>query len=270
MEWSKEMILLLGLKAKEVAILRALTGHELSIAELSEHSKIARMTLYPLLTRLRARGFIDYRRSGKRRLWGLVPNAQLRARFESAQSELAPHTERQGHTVRLSSEYGSELVFHRGVRRILDVVAELIRQEPNGVLKGIQSTSSGYRGLEKSGDAAASKINALIKKHKIIVEAVLDESFLHAAQKRTSSRWKKSYIGRMANTSIVPDEYLNFNADLFLFSKRALLINWHDEVAIDITNTEILKMLERLFDFMHASGEKVDTNALVREALQKK
>jgi hypothetical protein len=269
MLWSKEMILLLGLKPKEVALLRALTGRELSVAELSDRAKVARMTLYPLLTRLRARGLVDYRRSRKRRLWGLVPGAQLRTRLEVAQSELAPHAERRGHTVRVASEYGTELVFHRGVRRILDVIAELIAQERDGVLKGIQSTSSGYRGLEKSGEIAASKINALIKQHKIIVEAVLDESFLRTAQTRTGTRWKKSYLGRMANTSIVPDAYLNFNADLFLFSRRALLINWHDEVAIDITNAEMLKLLGRLFDFMHASGRKVDTNALVRDALRK-
>jgi sugar-specific transcriptional regulator TrmB len=268
MQWSKEMIVLLGLKPKEVAIVRALTGRELTIAELSDKSKVARMTIYPLLARLRARGFIDYRRRSNRRLWGVVPSAHLRARLEAAQSELAPTEERRGHTVHLAREYGSELIFHRGVRRILDVLAELIGHERNGTLKGIQSTSSGYRGLEKSGEAATSKINTLIKQHKIIVEAVLDESFLHTAQTRTGTRWKKSYLGRMANTSIVPDAYLDFNADLFLFSRRALLVNWHDEVAIDITNAEMLKLLERLFDFMHASGRKIDTNALVREALR--
>jgi len=266
MPWSKEMVLLLGLKPKEAAILRALTGRELSIAELSDKSKVARMTLYPLLTRLRARDLIDYRRRGKRRLWGLVPSAELRKRLEVAQSELAPQAERRGDTVRLASEHGSELVFHRGVRRITAVISELIRQERGSVLKGIQSTSSGYTGLQKAGESVASKINDLIKRNKIIVESVLDESFLETARTKTGNRWKKSYLGRMANTVIVPNEYLDFDADLFLFRKRALLINWHDEIAIDITNDEMLKLLGRLFDFMHAVGKKVDTNARIRES----
>ncbi len=269
MQWSKELVQLLGLKPKGVAILRALSGRELSIAELSERAKVARMTLYPLLTRLRARGLIDYRRHGKRRLWGLVPSSQLRTRLESARHELAPHEERRGHTVRLSSEYGSELVFHRGVPRIVAVISELLRQEKHGVLKGIQSSSSGFAGLQKAGQARGIKINELVKQNKIIVEAVLDESFLQTVQAGTGARWKKSYLGRMANTVIVPDEFLDFNADLFLFKKRALLINWHDEIAIDITNIEMLRLLGRLFNFMHTSGKKVDTNLHIREALRR-
>jgi hypothetical protein len=52
-----------------------------------------------------------------------------------------------------------------------------------------------------------------------------------------------------------------------MFKDTTLIVNWSDEVAIEITNTNMTKFLSDMFEFVKMGGNKVDHNRAMRELL---
>jgi hypothetical protein len=44
-----------------------------------------------------------------------------------------------------------------------------------------------------------------------------------------------------------------------------LIINWREEVAIEITNKEIMLFLRDMFEFVKVSNRKIDHNRLIKQ-----
>jgi hypothetical protein len=74
----------------------------------------------------------------------------------------------------------------------------------------------------------------------------------------------KSLEGRMADYTFFADDVFNHNAELWLFKNTSLLINWHEEVAIEITNKSMTSFLKDMFEFVKKGGHKVDHNQAMK------
>jgi hypothetical protein len=72
----------------------------------------------------------------------------------------------------------------------------------------------------------------------------------------------------MASTVFVPKEWINFNAEIIIFRETVLFITWQEEVAVKITNPDMLGIVKKLFEFAQTVGRRVDQNKLVREFLE--
>jgi hypothetical protein len=73
----------------------------------------------------------------------------------------------------------------------------------------------------------------------------------------------------MADYTCFADDKFNHDAELWLFKNTSLLINWRDEVAIEITNRSMTAFLKDMFEFVKEGGQKIDHNLAVRGALEK-
>jgi len=52
---------------------------------------------------------------------------------------------------------------------------------------------------------------------------------------------------------------------MWIFKDTTLIINWRQEVATEIRNSDITGFLRDMFDLMKNSGRKIDHNKLIRE-----
>ena len=69
----------------------------------------------------------------------------------------------------------------------------------------------------------------------------------------------------MADYTILPDEYFDYDVEIWIFKETTLIINWHQEIATEIRNKDITGFLRDMFDLMKNSGRKIDHNKLIRE-----
>jgi hypothetical protein len=117
------------------------------------------------------------------------------------------------------------------------------------------------------------EFNEAIKKNNIILDGMLNKSAYNAYREEIKSNPKKhadavkSLEGRMADYTVFPDEFFNYDSEIWIFKTTTLIINWHEEVAIEITNANMTGFLKDMFEFVKAGGSKLDHNKAIRELL---
>ena len=77
----------------------------------------------------------------------------------------------------------------------------------------------------------------------------------------------KSLEGRMADYTIFPNNMFNYDSEIWLFKTTTLIINWHEEVAIEITNANMTGFFQDMFEYVKAGGRKYDHNEAIRKLL---
>ncbi len=122
------------------------------------------------------------------------------------------------------------------------------------------------------------EINNFIKDNKIIVEAVLHENafdhFFETLKKeqktgREIQAMFQSFADRVADTTYISKELLDFKAEIYIMGPVALILNWEEEVAVEIKNPDMVGMLKGFFEFIKHYGRKVDQNPMIAKLLEK-
>ena len=228
---------------------------------LTRKTEASRTTLIRALKNLHDRGLIESTKMGKRNGWKRIPQGVLEKNLLTSAKQI-------GISVTGLEVPGFRLV--RGADALTQEFWYLIESLPrNGRLAGIQPTQSGLHSTKKMGTAEVIRINEYIKKRGIIVEAILEENFINELLKRHGSEWLKSFIGRAASTAMIPDEYLQYLADIYLAGDRAVLANWDSEIGVVIDNRDVVELLRSMFKFLHDSGKRLDNSERGRLLLQK-
>ena len=73
----------------------------------------------------------------------------------------------------------------------------------------------------------------------------------------------------MADYTVFSDEFFNYDAEIWIFKTTTLIINWKEEVAIEITNANMTGFLKDMFEFVKVGGSKLDHNKAMRDLLAK-
>ena len=73
----------------------------------------------------------------------------------------------------------------------------------------------------------------------------------------------------MADYTLVPSEFFNVYSEIWIFSTTVIIINWHDEVAMEITNNQMMSFLRDMFEFVKIGGKKINHEEKLREMLEK-
>lgn len=262
---------ILGFSRQETKIWQALEKGSWNVSELAGHTHFPRTTLYTALDSLRRRGLITSHRRGK----SVVISPLPRQAISDILTESALAFNETGN-VRMSSKKrnnsGFTLIY--GKKAMLKVWENLAKKGVKRIF-AIQPSRSLIHTISRFAPEEFVRINNAIKKNNIIVDAIIREDNLPAYMnfhKNNPSAQKnilRSFLGRMADTTIVKNDFLNNNADLILTSKSAFLMNWENEVGIEIDNTDMIELLRELFNLAKGYGKKLDFNTYIREHLDR-
>ncbi len=263
---AKERVLL-GLSRHEEKVLSALAKEPLGVSALAREIKLPRTSLNYALKKLHQRGLVVTKPHGKRRVWTMHDNLELRDRFFAVGESFAP-AEKGISSFAVSPEMRIEIF--RGSKNLLRLWHMMTDLDKFERLYCIQPDASFNAALGHALGGASYQeildINAKIKARKIIVEALVHEHSAHtipetlAAREVEPAQFLGGFVGRLADTMKLPPEFMDVSAEMYLYRETFVIINWAHEVGITITNKEISQFFKSLFEAAKYLSHKYDQN----------
>ena len=264
---------LLGLSPIENKVLFAIEKTPLNMSGLAGSTKTPRTTLYTAIDSLKRRGLISTRKIGKAVVISPTPKGTIQDMLAEASSAY----DADGNTKIIKKhDNGKQSGFTvvSGKKAMLKVWEGLAQRDTKRFY-AIQPTRSMVHTIERFKPGEFIPINNAIKKNRIIVDAILKEDNfptymeMHKREPNIQKDIIKSFIGRMAETTLIRNEYLNNNAEIYITSRSAFLMNWEQEIGIKIENKDMIDLLSEMFQLAKGYGKKIDLNEYMRGWLEK-
>jgi len=106
----------------------------------------------------------------------------------------------------------------------------------------------------------------------ITVDEILAESIkaFYDQNIAKNQRVAESIEGKTASVHLIPDEFLNLNMDIVIAKDVAFLANWEDETLILIKDTNLIALLQNLFEFLRYAGKLFDQSAYMKQLIGEK
>lgn len=272
MKWSAEWLNVLGLTKTEVLILGAIPTAK-SVFAIAAETKLSRAGIKYSLENLMRKDLVSHIKHGKRVLYMAVSVNELHKRLQNTIDNLLIDSgAKKG--VRIRTSLQNEFIVHIGLKEIIPAYERIASVSKGERVKAIQSSKSWKDLLEKFSSKQLIRFNNAIIENKIIADGILQRNAyrLYGEMLRQNPERLKesaeSLIGRMADYTFVPENFFNQHAEIWIFKDTTLIVNWNDEVAIEITNANITGFLRDMFEFVKIGGSKVDHNQAMRELLE--
>ncbi len=273
MKLNENLLAILGLNGTEKTILEYLDTDK-NIQSISRDTKISRTGTKYSLNRLVDRGLVEESRTGKRTNYRALSADALADKIQNAKDVFLLNNENlKG--VRVKTSHENEFIIHVGVREILPAYQRIAATNKNCRIKAIQHHRSWSELIKKISPEQLVQFNKAIVDNKIILDGMLNESAYYSYQKEVLTDPKsnldaiKSLEGRMADYTMFPDEVFNFDSEIWMFKSNILIINWKEEVAIEISNKNMAGFLNDMFEYVKMSGKKIDHNKYIADTLNK-
>jgi len=271
MNWRENTLDILGLNDTEQAILECLSTAK-SIQEVAEETKLSRTGINHSLKKLYKKDLVTTIRHGKRKLFIALTFTELALKLQRLQDAI--HIEsgsKKG--IRLKTSKENEFVIHVGTKDLINMYERIMSLHKGERWKAIQPNKSWMNQHKKLTKKELVRINNAIRNNGIIVEGILQDNAYSLYREYFKDDPKalqeigESLTGRAADYTMIPHHFFNYHAEIWLFEKTFCIINWEDEVAIEITNEDIMNFMKDLFEIAKTKGTKIDHNQTMKEIL---
>jgi len=270
MDWNRPSLKVLNLVKTETAVLNTLVQPK-TVQDIAKDSAVSRTGTNHILKNLIAKGYVSYQLKGKRRLYSAVTPEQLSQKIELALNEVESfNPEKRGVKVKSKKD---EFSIHVGAKEIIPAYKRIAFENKNERIRAIQHHRSWLELIEKITPKQLVAFNQAIVKNHLILDGMLNESAYKAYQEEIKADPEKhteavkSLEGRMADYSVFPDEFFNYDAEIWIFKRTTLVINWHEEFAIEIINENMTGFFRDMFEFVKAGARKLNHEKALQESL---
>jgi|GEM_PF-1190558 len=271
MNWDKKNLKILCLSDFEKRILHSLATAK-RLNEIAGETEIIRTSVAYNLKQLIDRGLVQRVKFGKRYRYIALSPTQLSTELNICIDEIQLQNITKKGT-RIKTNEDDEFIIHVGPEEIIPAFKQIAYGNKNERIKVIQHHRSHNKIIEKLTPEQTIEWSQAIIKNNIILDATLNEGAYDSYYKEMLSDPSKykdvtaSLEGRMADYSLFPDKRFNYDAEIWISKKTVLIINWEDEVAIEITNLQMTGLLKEMFEYVKQSSKKIDHNKVMRELL---
>jgi hypothetical protein len=239
MKLSKDVVTLLGLSKKEVAIIDYLDQTPRLASEIGRHVRVPRATLDRMLTKLHKRTLIGrHKYSHRRGGWVSAP-------FMDAFTNT---TTKEAFTVKSFV----------GLSAMRQAEYDFTKEYKNIKCYGIQSTRAWRAWHSKLTKEEAAEINRLIGEKNILMDIVITKNVDRELLKR-------AYVGRPSLARTVPESFLPTAFDIETTNKEVFIMNWERLKGISIHDEEMALMFKQLIEFIKQSSEYYNIHAMLEK-----
>jgi hypothetical protein len=254
----------LGLSRTELKVLDAVWAGQDTPLLIARYTKVSRPAVYEILDRFKKRGLAKTNIRDGKHYWSPAKARDLEEVLYNTKKAL------------LSIEEGVEEVYgvsdatvivHRGGEAVRACLSSLVRDHKRERLYGIQGDIVAIGWNKVFGVEGTNEINRLIKKNELIVEALLPQGWFERQVSLMGTGWAKDFSGRMSVTHEIDPAYFDHGGQLWIFKHSLYLIAMHEEIIIEVRNSEIQKLVLGMFRFMQDHSKKIDVNAVLRELI---
>ncbi len=274
MNWSNKSLSFLGLSKKEILVLEGFSEAR-SHTEVAETTHMPRTTIAFIGKQLLQKGLLLPIKQGKRFNYISLTEEQLRNRLLQTLGEIrATANERKGAQIRISKE--SEFIIHVGLKEVIEAYSRIAAFNKDNRIKAIQSYKSWITIVEKLGPEGLIRFNQFVRDNNLIIDGILQDKqydwygeYLKEHPQPESVDTAESLGQRMADYTLVPSEFFNVYSEIWIFRSTVIIINWQDEVAIEITNDQIMSFLRDMFEFVKMGGKKINHEEYLRNMISR-
>jgi len=276
MNWHSKTFKILGLTETEIEVLKALDLAK-SPQDIKRLTGLSRTGILYVLDKLMDKDLVECVKVGKRSVYIAIVKKELSSKFKDVFDEINIESKSAGelHGARVKTSKENEFIIHVGAREIVPAYQRIASVNKNERIKAIQHHKSWLELQDKVSKDQLVDFNRSIVKNHLILDGMLNESaydsYLQEIKKdpRKNKETVESLSGRMADYTVFPNNFFNHNCEIWLFKSTALLINWHEEVAIEITNKSMALFLADMFEFVKVGGRKIDHNKAIRGVMER-
>jgi DNA-binding MarR family transcriptional regulator len=274
MNWKEKELGFLELTNNEIRVLECIDLAK-SVQDIAKETNISRTGVNFVIKKLHDKELVKAFCRGKRKVYIAITTKELQYILEKAIASLdTVERDRKGVRIRMSKE--NEFIIHIGAKEIIPAYERIASVNKNERVLAIQHHRSYKEIVEKASSKLLAEFNQAIKKNNIILDGILNESAYKTYVDEIKINPKKyndsieSLEGRSADYHVFPDSLFNYDAEIWIFKTTTLIINWFEEVAIEITNQNMTGFLKDMFGFVKEGSKKIDHNHAMREVLAKK
>lgn len=271
MNWRSNTLKMLDLIESEILVLDALSLAK-STQDIKRLTGLSRTGIKYVLEKLMRRGLVNRTKIGKRFIYMAISKKELSDDLRDVSDNMnIENGKLSGARIKTSKE--NEFIIHVGAKEIVPAYERIASVNRNERIKAIQHHKSWLELMNKVSKDQLVDFNKSIVKNHLILDGMLNESAYDSYLKEIKNDPIKnkdaieSLNGRMADYTVFPNNFFNYNCEIWLFKNTALLINWHEEVAIEIVNENMAWFLRDMFEFVKEGGKKIDHNKMIREVL---
>lgn len=257
MNWEESTLRPLGLSNTSKKILSCLKNAR-SLNDVAKETGIPRTSVAYNLKELVKRGLVKTVVRGKRYQYIALSKEDLSVYLQKVTD--SPTKE-------------SGVIIHIHTKEIVSMYERIMSLHKDERWKVIQPNKSWMHMHKKLTAPELIRLNDAISKNGIIVDALIQAD----AYKRYREFFKRdeaalreivgSFTNRKADYTLIPEHFFNHNAEIWLFRNTFCIINWEDEVAVEINNVDMMHFMKDLFEIAKMSGQKVDHNQAIRDLL---
>ncbi|MDB5258874.1 MAG: hypothetical protein JWO73_82 [Candidatus Taylorbacteria bacterium] len=273
MDWNAKSLTVLGLSTTEVAILSAISESK-NVQMIAGQTSLSRTGINHALKGLMAKGLVIAETKGRRKVYSSLSHAELQHKLRKTLEGMEiTDKHKKGSKIRISKE--DEFIIHIGSKEIIPAYSRIAAENKNERIRAIQHHRAWNRLVDTISPKQLIEFNEAVKKNHLIIDGMLNSGAYDAYKKEIQEDPKKhaeavrSLEGRMADYTVFSDKFFNYDVEIWIFKTTTLIINWKEEVAIEIINASMTGFIRDMFEFVKAGGEKLDHNKAIRELLNK-
>lgn len=234
MRYPKRFLNIFDLTQMERRVLGALERTPQLASEIQRKTNIPRATLDRVLKELHRRNLLAKRKHSARR------GGWVGKQLEEIETEFR---------IKLIAENREIFVYH-GKDAMLKAVHRFIETYAGERTYAVQSNKAWDVWHEKLGLAQFKKVNDSFREKMVIIEAVFPE--------RLSNKIFNGYENRPSIAHVLPEEYFNFYSDLMICKDIVFIMNWKDEIAVEIHNKDLISLFLSLFKYFQDTGRRIN------------
>ncbi|MCX6716088.1 MAG: hypothetical protein NT077_03680 [Candidatus Taylorbacteria bacterium] len=270
MNWDPKKLRLLGLRQTEIKILKAISSPK-NVQDIARSSGISRTGIKHCLNNLTFRGIVKTVHAGIHKSYASISSKEITKSLLLIASDIGDA--QPGDLIHVKITQEKKFVLHIGSKEIIPAYQRIALTNKNERIRAIQHHKSWNELLKKISKSQLIEFNESIIKNHLVIDGILNESAYDAYIKEIQANSAKqkdlveSLNGRMADYTVFPDNFFNYDSEIWIFKTTALIISWKNEVAIEITDKNIIGLIKDMFDLMKNSGRKIDHNQLIKKVL---
>ncbi len=268
---------LLGFTDAEVrAFVALLKTDPAGVSEIARTAKMPRTTVDAALRRLSARGLVRKLPHSYKSMWKVKKIEKIKDDASKTVHFLERENKKEATEKTMpeeavggidAEEIGIEVF--KGIPQIKKVYSEILklgRADRVYFIQGNQSAKTVFEKIEKEYFYGFHK---RLKQRGIIMEGIAGEAILDIF-KHMDFSLLRSHFGRLLIGKVVPNEYMDFNLDIFVMRDKTFFVSISREIAIIVRFQPIIEMLFKVCEAFSALGRKIDLNAYLRELIEKR
>jgi hypothetical protein len=165
------------------------------------------------------------------------------------------------------SKKNNEIIIYRGKEQMMILANRVLDFHRDERVQWMQPNKLWEVWLKRGLKKRVVWLTQYLQEKGIITEGIFADNFIEYDYKHGGRELLQGYLDRPTIIHTIPESFLQFYSDVMVFRDVVSIMNWKDEVAIEIKNQDLVDLFKSLFEYIKVTGKKVDLQEETKKKL---